>query len=77
MRTNKIENRDIEVVDKIKCDCCGAEFDWQKDEMETQEMLIIDTMGGYYSIFGDGAKITCDLCQHCVKKLLGEYLKIV
>lgn len=30
--------------------------------------------GGYSSIFGDGVIVRLDLCQYCVKKLLGEYL---
>lgn len=30
---------------------------------------------GYGSIFGDGIKIECDICQHCLKKLIGEYCR--
>ena len=71
----------------IICDCCKKAFvprarnekkgvlDFATD-YEIQEMLHWETIGGYSSIFGDCSRIQIDLCQHCVKKLLGEYLQI-
>lgn len=58
-----------------KCDRCGLEVT-QEDSMEFQEFLHIDYIGGYGSIFGDASNIQGDFCQHCVKKLFGNYLRI-
>jgi len=55
------------------CDCCQKVF---TDEMDTQEFLHIDEHGGYNSAIGDQTHYECDICSACVKKLLGEYLRI-
>ena len=44
--------------------------------MEAQEFLSYSTVGGYTSVFGDGAKIDVDLCQHCVKSLLSGAIRV-
>lgn len=57
------------------CDCCKTEIgplDW----VESQELLHWRMTGGYGSVFGDGAHISLDLCQECVKNLLGAYIQI-
>jgi hypothetical protein len=58
-------------VKAIVCDCCKTEY---RDDFELQEFLHFLNKGGYSSIFGDGVIVRLDLCQYCVKKLLGEYL---
>lgn len=47
------------------------------DCFEAQEFLTFSQRGGYGSIFGDGNKVSVQLCQRCTKELLGPYLKIV
>ena len=59
----------------IICDCCKEEYS-ESDIFEIEEFLNISKLGGYGSIFGDGNIIKLDLCQHCVKKLLGDYIRI-
>jgi antitoxin CcdA len=61
-----------------ECDKCHKKFDDKNlDEIyEIQEFLHIRNVGGYGSVFGDGAEIELDLCQHCVKEVLGKYLRI-
>ena len=54
------------------CDICKIEY---TDEMEIQEALFIDTICGYSSIFGDGEKIQCDICQYCLRDKLGAFLR--
>jgi hypothetical protein len=44
--------------------------------MEWQESLQLRFTGGYGSVFGDGTKVAVDLCQHCVKELLGAYCRV-
>ncbi|HRQ56395.1 MAG TPA: hypothetical protein PLN31_03185 [Azoarcus taiwanensis] len=57
------------------CDRCGRAIPPQ-DHDEDQERLAIDFTAGYASVFGDGNRVQADLCQHCVKKVLGRWLRI-
>ena len=36
----------------------------------------VDFTAGYGSIFGDGNRVQADLCQHCVRKVLGRWLRV-
>jgi hypothetical protein len=54
------------------CDSCRQEF---TDIMDTQEFLHYRHRGGYTSVFGDGTEVSLDLCQRCVKKLLGGVIQ--
>lgn len=58
------------------CDRCGRVMG-PNDIDENQERLTIDFRAGYGSVFGDGNQVQLDLCQHCVKKVLGRWLRIV
>lgn len=59
----------------IICDCCKKEY-LETDIFEIEEFLSISKMVGYGSIFGDESIIELDLCQHCVKNFLGNYIRI-
>ena len=71
---------DVQVWEKSvkskECNKCHKKYDAVNDVFEIQEFLHFRNTGGYGSIFGDGAEIKLDLCQHCVKELLGPYLQI-
>jgi antitoxin CcdA len=69
MRNYKVET--VLVVDSVICDRCRR-FD--NDPAEIQEYLAIDFIGGYVSVFGDMETYTGDICQRCLKEVLGEYL---
>jgi len=56
-----------------KCDRCGKLSNI--DDAEFKEFLSIDRVCGYGSVFGDGERIAVDLCQRCVKNILGEWLR--
>lgn len=56
-----------------KCDVCKTEY---SDIMEVQEFHHINFTGGYGSVFGDGNKVSCSICQHCLYKLIKEFIKI-
>lgn len=74
----------------IKCDKCNKVYHSEEEEMrdgmtvitdlkdtfEIEEFHHINFTGGYESVFGDQNKVECDLCQHCLKELIGEYCKI-
>jgi len=68
-----------EVSVSVTCDVCKKKYlyDDSADAMEIQEFHLIKFTGGYGSIFGDGNPISCDICQHCLKEKLGEFLKQV
>ena len=57
------------------CDRCGRVMRTQ-DHDENQERISIDFTAGYGSIFGDGNRVQADLCQHCVRKVLGRWLRV-
>jgi len=68
---------DEEIV-SIFCDVCMKEFknNNYEDSIEFQEMLTLEDNCGSGSIFGDGSTISLDICQHCLKEKLGEYIRI-
>lgn len=55
----------------FKCDVCDTQY---TDVMDTQEFLHYSDVGGYNSIFGDGVSKEIDMCEHCVKKILGTWI---
>lgn len=57
------------------CDRCGRVIRTD-DHYEYQERISIDFMAGYGSVFGDGDRVRGDFCQHCVKAVLGRWLKV-
>lgn len=65
-------------VASITCDVCKVVHSIKVDgfAFETQEFLHINLRGGYGSVFGDESTIKCDICQHCLKRLLGEYIRV-
>lgn len=58
------------------CDRCHREMNNEAQDGEWEERIAISYRGGYHSIFGDGNLVECDLCQHCIKEILGKYLVI-
>ena len=64
----------IQETSSIVCDACGVTA--EADSMEAQEFLSYSSVGGYASVFGDGARVNVDLCQHCFKSLLGSAIHV-
>lgn len=77
MITYKTVEKKVKVQDSITCDVCTKSFDMSIDIMEIQEFTQIDFIGGYDSVFGDGASVKCDICQECLKNILGKFLRII
>ena len=57
----------------VTCDICKKVYDIL-DECEIQEFEFIRRKGGYNSVFGDEYVVEMDICQHCLKKLIGDYV---
>ena len=60
------------VFEKIECDRCGKTYG-DGDELEMQEFHRMRFQGGYASVFGDGTNVSCDLCQECLRILVGSF----
>jgi len=66
----KTEMVEQQIFDKFICDRCKKEV---SDDIELQEAYSIQFTGGYNSVFGDGDNINCNLCQYCLKELIGDF----
>ncbi|MEM5341464.1 hypothetical protein [Paraburkholderia azotifigens] len=56
------------------CDRCGRRMPHTDPEHAEKQSLAWQT--GANSIFGDGKHVRIDLCQHCVRSVLGQWLSI-
>lgn len=68
------QSQPVQVVAACTCDRCQRRL--TPDEIEWQERLSIEYVGGFDSVFGDGNAVSLDLCQHCVREVLGAWLRI-
>lgn len=46
------------------------------EDGEWHERLVFDNTCGFHSIFGDGNTVSLDLCQHCAREVLGQWLRV-
>lgn len=71
-----LEYRDkvVQEIAACACDRCGRKLTPGDDDWH--EKLSVEYRGGYYSVFGDGATVSIDLCQQCVGHALGPWLRI-
>lgn len=58
------------------CDRCGREMVPNDQDCEHQERITIRFRAGYESVFGDGNLVEGDFCQHCLREVLGEWLRV-
>jgi len=64
----------VEYLEEWICDKCGKSIG--DDDMVLQESLSIKFTGGYSSVFGDGNNIEVDVCQNCLKDMIGLFCRI-
>jgi len=77
------EYSSLEVVERVlsalKCDKCGASA--HEGSTEFHEFVKIDIFAGYGSVLdegrGDGCDYEVDLCQRCVRDLLGPHMRLI
>lgn len=72
MITYLSEKKVVNKLVSVTCDVCGKTY--KADDLEAQEFEHIRHNGGYDSIFGDSFLVTCDICQYCLKEMMGDYL---
>jgi len=75
MRRYGIVTREERHLVELTCSVCGRNL--LNDEIERQESVSFNNYCGYGSVFGDGAEVSIDLCQHCFKELLGKHCMII
>ena len=75
MRKYKIEIMETRMLSELNCDICG--MDIINTPLEEQESISISDAGGYGSVWGDGYEYQLDMCQHCFKEKLGQYVRIL
>ena len=68
-----IVEREIQTLESITCDVCKNTIPLD-DFVELQEMVSIEFVGGYGSVFGDGEQVSIDMCQGCFKEILGKFV---
>jgi hypothetical protein len=67
-----IKKVEHEEIDGYVCDVCGKTI----TDFEMGDVVSVDTVGGYDSVFGDGSKIQIDICGSCFKAKLGEFIHV-
>lgn len=74
MKITQTKTEEHQCIIALTCDVCSVTYD---NELDLQEFLCLDEVGGYNSAIGDGTHFTCDICSQCMKKLLGQYMSTV
>lgn len=63
------------VVTGFTCDRCSTHV--EVEDLDYQEGHHVDFVGGFTSVFGDGAKVQCDLCQDCLRELIKDFVQVI
>lgn len=71
----KTYTEEIERPVSVTCNRCKKEYGFEADWIETQEFHTINFVGGYASVFGDGAEVLLHICQHCLMVLIGDMVE--
>lgn len=74
MKNYRVIQKPVDELLEVVCDRCGKSI--AVDDFAYAEILSIDTVCGYGSIFGDGHRLRLDFCQECVKDTLGKWLRV-
>lgn len=75
-RKQGLKCQTVEFNVSVTCDRCKRTFSFDEDFLETQEFHFIRFTGGYASVFGDESDVECDLCQTCLKVLIGDFARV-
>jgi len=67
---------EIQQMKVFVCDKCGKKYTGEEeDSIDLQETYSIRFVGGYSLVFCDMSEVSCDLCQHCLKELIGDFCR--
>ncbi|MEX3963341.1 antitoxin Xre/MbcA/ParS toxin-binding domain-containing protein [Paraburkholderia sp. EG286B] len=73
-----LEYRQKAVLETAACICdgCGRLMRPDAGDGEWQERMSLTWRGGFASVFGHSVEMNLDFCQHCVKAILGEWIRV-
>jgi hypothetical protein len=71
----KEKTKTIKKLVSIECDKCHKVYS-KEDWWEKAHFHHINFTAGYGSVFDDHSKIECDICQHCLKEMIGGFCRI-
>ena len=74
---NKTETKTTKIIESVTCDRCKTVYSYEGDPFEYQEIFFIHFEGGYGSVFGDGNLVVCEICQKCIKELIGDFCRVL
>ncbi|MBB5503171.1 MbcA/ParS/Xre antitoxin family protein [Paraburkholderia sp. MM5384-R2] len=69
-------DRMVQEIAACTCDRCSQRMSPDDDQGEWYEKVSLDWRGGFGSVFGDGAHLSIDLCQQCLRDTLGSWLRV-
>ena len=69
------KTEEVQELSELVCDVCKKTFS-NDNYIEWDEFTHISFQGGFGSVFGDSNLVTLDICQHCLKEKLGQYINI-
>jgi hypothetical protein len=72
IKYKEVQKTAQEIV-SIKCDICSKVY--EAGDFEVLEFHHVNFCGGYGSVFGDGTQVNCDICQHCLHKIIGDFCR--
>jgi len=74
--TQEVEEKITKLeIKKVVCDCCNKEID--KRKVENGEYFQFYYEGGYWSQYpGDLTAIETEICEDCLKKLVGGFVRV-
>ncbi|HKR40310.1 MAG TPA: MbcA/ParS/Xre antitoxin family protein [Paraburkholderia sp.] len=72
----EFREKTIREVSACTCDRCGRRMSPEDSDGEWHERVSLAWCGGIHSLFGDCTELRLDLCQHCVKVTLGEWIRM-
>ena len=72
MREYETRNEPVEYLESCSCDKCGKDI---SHDFDLQEALCLKFTGGYSSVFGDGVTVEADICQDCLKVMIGDFCR--
>lgn len=73
MKITRKETIEREFIEKIQCDVCKKYFD---DELDLQEFICLNMIGGYNSVIGDDVRWTIDICEKCFYEQYKDNIRI-
>ncbi|MGF6547641.1 antitoxin Xre/MbcA/ParS toxin-binding domain-containing protein [Paraburkholderia youngii] len=73
-----VEYREKAVLEAGACTCdgCGRLMSPEGSDGEWQERTSLTWRGGFAADLGDCVEMDLDLCQHCVKAILSEWIRL-